>query len=38
MDPPGLVPLPLLAELLSGSGNWWIWQLVREVPSKFVGH
>ena len=31
MDPPGLVPLPLLAELLSGSGNWW-------VPSKFVGH
>ena len=23
MDPPGLVPLPLLAELLSGSINWW---------------
>ena len=25
MDPPGLVPLPVLAELSDtvGSGNWW---------------
>ena len=23
MDLPGLVPLHVLAELLSGSGNWW---------------